>query len=873
MIYPHDFEHKIDFTIIRENLRQKCDFSIGRERVDALQFLTNAEAIKHLIATTQEMLTILQDSSIDYPQGEMYDLRERLSRIRIEGLFLDEQELFQLRKSLDVVVQYISFFTNLDKERFPYLTSPTAFPVLGDSATSSVYKIVVTKIDTLLDKYGNLRDNASPELARIRKELKLSQGSVSKALSSILRQAQADGLVDKDVTPTLREGRLVIPVPPMYKRKIGGIVHDESATGKTVFIEPQQVVEANNRIRELEGDERRERIRILIAFADTLREHIPTIQSAQELLGDIDFLHAKALLAKELNAIAPQVQNQPMVDWREAYHPILLLNFRKQNKTVVPLTIQLSKENRILIISGPNAGGKSVCLKTVALLQYMLQCGLLVPLREDSTMGIFRDLLIDIGDQQSIEDDLSTYSSHLRNMKMFLKVAEQAASSPKRAGVVDDAEQIFPPVGGIRGGLLLLIDEFGGGTEPAIGGAIAQAVLLNLNQKEAYGVITTHYGNLKHLAEDTPGLINGAMLYDRGQLRPLFQLSMGQPGSSFAIEIARQIGLPEQIIAEATDIVGSEQIDYDKHLQDIARDKRYWENKRQQIRQKEKRLEERMAHYEEEIAGLKAKKKELLNEAKEEAAQLLQQSNATIERTIRQIKEAKADKEKTKAARKRLEDFKQQVETSDAPSPQRKRSKDSMHGVSLRDHAVETSIGRSPWGVSPKGQAPASRTPHSALLTLGTRVKKKGTNMVGEILSLTDKQAVVAFGNLQSTVALKDLEYISARQAKKTSSSPHSALLTPHSATSSNVLHNRKLSFARELDLRGMRADDALIELMNYMDDAIMVNAEEVRILHGTGTGALRQAVRGYLQSLRNIHAFHDAHPAEGGAGITIVEI
>ncbi len=869
MIYPHDFEHKIDFTIIRDNLRQKCDFSIGRERVDALQFLTNAEAIKHLIATTQEMLTILQDSSIDYPQGEMYDLRERLSRIRIEGLFLDEQELFQLRKSLDVVVQYISFFTNLDKERFPYLTSPTAFPVLGDSATSSVYKIVVTKIDTLLDKYGNLRDNASPELARIRKELKLSQGSVSKALSSILRQAQADGLVDKDVTPTLREGRLVIPVPPMYKRKIGGIVHDESATGKTVFIEPQQVVEANNRIRELEGDERRERIRILIAFADTLREHIPTIQAAQELLGDIDFLHAKALLAKELNAIAPQVQNRPMVDWREAYHPILLLNFRKQNKTVVPLTIQLSKENRILIISGPNAGGKSVCLKTVALLQYMLQCGLLVPLREDSTMGIFRDLLIDIGDQQSIEDDLSTYSSHLRNMKMFLKVAEQAASSPKRAGVADDAEQIFPPVGGIRGGLLLLIDEFGGGTEPAIGGAIAQAVLLNLNQKGAYGVITTHYGNLKHLAEDTPGLVNGAMLYDRGQLRPLFQLSMGQPGSSFAIEIARQIGLPEQIIAEATDIVGSEQIDYDKHLQDIARDKRYWENKRQQIRQKEKRLEERIAHYEEEIAGLKAKKKELLNEAKEEAAQLLQQSNATIERTIRQIKEAKADKEKTKAARKRLEDFKQQVETSDAPSPQRRRG---------RGQAVETSS----HGVSLKGQASASL--HSPLstnhfsLAIGTRVKKKGTNMVGEILSLTDKQAVVAFGNLQSTVALKDLEYISARQAKKApaTSSVMGRLQTlnaPQQGASSNVLHNRKLSFARELDLRGMRADDALIELMNYMDDAIMVNAEEVRILHGTGTGALRQAVRGYLQSLRNIHAFHDAHPAEGGAGITIVEI
>ncbi len=822
MIYPADFEHKIDFTVIRENLREKCEFTIGRERVDALEFLTDAERIRQLISETQEMLAILQDSSLDYPQGEMHDLRENLSRIRIEGLFLDEQELWHLRKSLDIVVQYIRFFASLEKERFPYLATDAS-----DTHEGKLYTQIVTKIDTLLDKYGNLRDNASVELARIRKELKLSQGSVSRALSSILRQAQAEGLVDKDVTPTLREGRLVIPVPPMYKRKIGGIVHDESATGKTVFIEPQQVVEANNRIRELEGDERRERICILVAFSNELREHIPAIQESQVLLGDIDFLHAKALLAQELNAIAPQIVNKPMVDWKEAYHPVLFLNFRKQNKTVVPLTIQLSKEKRILIISGPNAGGKSVCLKTVALLQYMLQCGLLVPLREDSTMGIFQHLLIDIGDQQSIEDDLSTYSSHLRNMKHFVR-----NSNPRT---------------------LLLIDEFGGGTEPAIGGAIAQAVLLNLNQKGAFGVITTHYGNLKHLAEDTPGLINGAMLYDRGQLRPLFQLSIGQAGSSFAIEIARSIGLPESIIAEATEIVGTEQIDYDKHLQDIARDKRYWENKRQQIRQKEKHLQERIEHYEEEISGLKAKKREVLNEAKQEAAQLLQESNATIERTIRQIKEAKADKEKTKAARKKLEDFKQQVEKpAQTPAKKKKEQK-------VKENNCQLSI-------------------INYQLTPGTRVRKKNTTIVGEILSMTDKQAVVAFGNLQSTVALKDLEYVSARQAKAASAPTNGSIISKmmaaqQSSNSSAALHNRKLSFARELDLRGMRADEALIELMNYIDDAVMVNAEEVRILHGTGTGALRQAVRGYLQNLRNIHAFHDAHPAEGGAGITIVEI
>ncbi len=832
MVYPAEFEHKIDFTVIREHLLQHCAFAIGRERVADLHFLTDYQAIATLIAQAGEMCTILHDSSLDYPSAEMHDLREHLSRIRIEGLFLDEPELFRLRKSLDTTLQYIHFFAELDAVRFPHISQLHANREgMNDSR---LYRLLVQKLDTLLDKYGNLRDNASPELARIRKELKASQGSVSRALASILRQAQADGMVDKDVTPTLREGRLVIPVPPMYKRKIGGIVHDESATGKTVFIEPQQVVEANNRIRELEGDERRERIRILTAFANELREHIPAIQASQELLGDIDFLHAKARLADELQAIAPHIVNKPLVDWKEARHPVLYINFKKHQKTVVPLTIQLTKEKRILVISGPNAGGKSVCLKTVALLQYMLQCGLLVPLREDSTMGIFQHLLIDIGDEQSIEDDLSTYSSHLRNMKHFLKVLAPNVQSP-----VSNIQHLNPRSG------LVLIDEFGGGTEPAIGGAIAQAVLLRLNEQKAFGVITTHYGNLKHVAEDTPGLVNGAMLYDRGQLRPLFQLSIGQPGSSFAIEIARSIGLPESIITEATNIVGTDQIDYDKHLQDIARDKRYWENKRQNIRQKEKHLEEKIAHYEEEMAGIKAKRKELLNEAKEEAALLLQQSNATIEKTIREIKEAKADKEKTKAARQKLEEFRGKVEISGKTSKAHKDKKKSIV------------------------QHPVSNVQHPTEWAIGTRVRKKGTSIVGEILSLTDKQAVVAFGNLQSTVALKELEFVSARQAKQIAK----PTIVSRSSNASDSLHTRKMNFARELDLRGMRADDALIELMNYVDDAVMVGAEEVRILHGTGTGALRQAVRGYLQNLRTIHAFHDAHPAEGGAGITVIEI
>ena len=591
---------------------------------------------------------------------------------------------------------------------------------------------------------------------------------------------------------------LVLPVPPAYKRKIGGIVHDESATGKTVFIEPQQVVEANNRIRELEGEERRERIRILTAITSEIRPEIPAIIATEDYLAEVDFLRAKAIFALDINAIVPEFAKKPLLDWREAYHPVLLLNFRRQGKTVIPLTIRLT-DNRILVISGPNAGGKSVCLKTVALLQYMLQCGLPVPMSEASTMGFFKQLLIDIGDEQSIEDDLSTYSSHLRNMKHFVRYA--------------DAQT------------LLLIDEFGTGTEPMIGGAIAQAVLSQLNEQHAFGVITTHYGNLKHFAEQTPGVINGAMLYDRGKLKPLFQLSIGQAGSSFAVEIARQIGLPETIIQRATDIVGEEHIDYDKQLQDIARDKRYWENKRQNIRQREKHLEEKIAHYEEQLAGIKAKKRAILEEANAEAADLLRKSNATIERTIREIKEAKAEKKATQAARQKVETLKTKVESK------------------------------------------TSKSTTSSKASATTNSNSKQNKVLRD---------------------LRDLKILSKNPAKLIHEVPTPSRLSPLASSpktiSSNVadeLRAKKLSFKRELDIRGLRVDEALDNLIAYIDDALMVNAEQVSILHGTGTGALKQVVRDYLaerqKSMRRLKSgditFHDGDPDRGGAGITIVEL
>lgn len=777
MTYPQNIEQKIDFQVIRDCLKSCCTSSLGKERVDEMLWVNHYKTVQNRLAHLREMMSVLTDSSLSFPQGDIYDLREALARIRVEGLFMDENELFSLRKMLDYVGQLERFFTLLDREKYPLLASLplTSFP-----------SHLIVAIDRIIDRYGKMKDSASPELARIRKDIAQSQGSVSRALNAILRQAQADGLLDKDAAPTMREGRLVLPVPPAYKRKIGGIVHDESATGKTVFIEPQQVVEANNRIRELEGEERRERMRILLEMTEYIRPEISHVLASEEFLADVDFLRAKALFAEDIEAIVPEVHNQPMLDWREARHPILLLNFRKQGRMVVPLSIRL-KDNRILVISGPNAGGKSVCLKTVALLQYMLQCGLAVPMNEASEMGLFENLLLDIGDEQSIEDDLSTYSSHLRNMKHFVRYA--------------------------NGKTLLLIDEFGTGTEPMIGGAIAEAVLTQLNEQKAYGVITTHYSNLKHLAERSKGIINGAMLYDRGQLKPLFQLSIGQAGSSFAVEIARQIGLPEQIIQRATDIVGEEHIDYDKQLQDIARDKRYWENKRQNIRQKEKHLEEKIAHYEEQMAGIKAKKRAIIEEANQQAADLLKKSNATIERTIREIKEAKAEKKATQQARQKVENLKSKVEEK-----------------------------------STKVSKPSSAS-----------ASKKQKNVLRD---------------------LSELKVLSKNPAKliQETNTPKPKMVSSNVA---DELRRRKLSFSRELDIRGLRVDEALEVLIAYIDDALMVNAEMVTILHGTGTGALKQVVRDYLaerqKTMRKLRSgdisFHDGDPDRGGAGITVVEL
>ena len=799
--YPSNIENKIDFVVIREDLRARCASNLGRERVDEMSFHTDYATVSHLLAMTHQMYMALSDASLSFPRGDIHDMRESISRIRVEGLFLDETELDALRHSLSYAYELETFFLQLDEQLYPLLRTLPAF----EDVEGSLHTMVRT-IDNVLDKYGRLADNASPELARIRRELNSLQGSVGRTLASILRQAKAAGFVEGDVTPTLREGRLVIPVSPAYKRKIGGIVHDESATGKTVFIEPQQVVEANNHIRELESEERRERIRILQTITEALRPQVPLILRSQEMLADVDFLRAKVSLAQALHAIYPELVDQPMLEWYQAYHPVLLLHYEPQGKKVVPLNIRLrEEENRVLVISGPNAGGKSVCLKTVALLQYMLQCGLLVPCAEQSRAGLFSQLMIDIGDEQSIQDELSTYSSHLRNMKYFVRNA--------------DARTLF------------LIDEMGTGTEPLIGGAIAEAVLRELVDKEALGIVTTHYTNLKHFAEQTPKVVNGAMLYDRHEMRPLFQLSIGQAGSSFAVEIARQIGLSEPIIQYATDLVGEEHIDYDKHLQDIARDKRYWENKRQQIRQKEKALEERIAQYEEQMSGIKQKKRELLEEARQQAADLLQQSNATIERTIREIKEAKADKERTKAARKKVEAMKEKVKSQESKA---------------------------------ESQESRAKSQESRVKSQESRAKSTKTKV-----EMNGKRVLKDFSELRA---------IGKQMAKE---APQTPSKTISNTTVRNTVRQRTLAFERTLDLRGMRIDEATERLIAYMDDALMVGAGEVTILHGTGTGALKQLTRDYLSDInRQRHKrgqvpleYGDGDVNHGGAGLTIVNL
>ena len=822
MIYPQNFEQKTGFDKVRRLISDKCLSPLGQERVAEMEFSADYTTVIERLEQTDEFVRILH-GEVEFPASFFFDVRYSLKRIRPEGTWLDEKELFDLKRSLQTINDIVRFFRTEEDEEIAY---PALTALAGDIL---VFPQLIGKIDSILDKFGKVKDNASPTLAQIRKEISSTMSGISRSLQSILRNAQSEGVVDKDVTPTMRDGRLMIPVAPAFKRKIKGIVHDESASGKTVFIEPEVVVEANNRVRELEGDERREIMKILTEFTNIVRPMVPDILQSYEFMADIDFIRAKALFAEQVKGIKPVVENVQQVDWARAVHPLLYLSLQKQNKQVIPLDITLDEKKRILIISGPNAGGKSVCLKTVGLLQYMMQCGLLIPLHESSRTGIFSSIFIDIGDEQSIENDLSTYSSHLTNMKYFVRNCNEKT--------------------------IILIDEFGSGTEPQIGGAIAEALLDRFNRNRSFGVITTHYQNLKHFAEDTEGIVNGAMLYDRHLMQPLFKLSIGNPGSSFAVEIARKIGLPEDVIADASAKVGSDYIDMDKYLQDIVRDKRYWESKRQNIRQQEKTLEDITSRYEKDLEEVNRQRKEIMREAKAEAQRILAEANARIENTVREIKEAQAEKEQTKLARKALEEFKASVESAGEEDDKIARK---MAKLQERKERKKQ-----------KQNAPAAKqTFNRDVIEVGDNVRLKGQVSAGTVMELQGKQAVVAFGMIKSTVKLEQLEKVSKGQIKKEIQKS-----TFVSSDTTDHMHEKKLNFKQEIDVRGMRGDEALQTVTYFIDDAIQVGASKVRILHGTGTGILRQLIRDYLHSVPGVRHYHDEHVQLGGAGITVVEL
>lgn len=824
MILPENFENKLGFDRIREMLKNYCLCNLGRNEVENMTFSNDFETISSEHLVTEDMRKILQLED-KFPQDNYIDASPYLTKIEVMGSYPEVEELHDLRKSQQTIGNISKFFSKTEIQE-KYSSVSDEFKHL------KILPGVIQKIDTILSEEGLVRDNASPELKELRTTLKQKHVAVTRKINAILKSARQEGIVDSDAELTLRNGRPVIPVAANYKRRIGGLVQDESATGKTVYIEPHAVVELNNELRELEYAERREIIRILIRFADFVRPHLQDLLDLYQQLGRIDFLRAKAKLALYINGVHTILQQSEQMEWKNAVHPLLYLSHKKLDKEVIPLNIQLNADNRILLISGPNAGGKSVCLKTVGLLQYMLQCGLLIPMSENSETRIFDQIFIDIGDEQSLENDLSTYSSHLLNMKHFLKASNSNT--------------------------LILIDEFGTGTEPALGGAIAEAILEKFNQLMVFGIITTHYANLKHFASETQGIINGAMLFDTQKIMPLYTLSIGEPGSSFAIDIARSIGLPESILQGATDKIGEDHINIEKHLREILRDKKYWDEKRKRIRNVEKTLDHLYENYHHELEDLQRERKIILSRAKKEAEDILLNANKAVERTIREIKENNAEKEKTRKAREKLDTYKTHF-TNEKKSPdkfEKKQKELKKAGEKLAKYSPEIQK-----ALVNKGSVIKKE---KFYLCIGDHVKMRGFDTVGEIIDIQGKNYVVAIGGMITTLKQDMIE--------KADTSPDQHVKKRKAIISTNFDERRK-KFKPEIDVRGKRADEALKVITDFMDDATLVSVKQVKILHGKGNGILRQLIRDYLKTLEVVKNISDAHADAGGAGITIVEL
>ena len=824
-IYPSNFELKIGFDKIRELLRSRCLSSLGQDLVDNMTFSSDDERIERELDEVTEFMKIINEG-MNFPTGYFIDMRPALLRSKVVGSYLEVNDLFNLRRSLETIRAIVAFLNNAEEKTLPRLKDIIK--------NVQVFPFIYERLDQIINKHGQVKDNASPELAQIRREILSLQSNITKIMNSILKRVQAEGLVEKDISISMRDGRAVIPVIASNKRKIRGIIHDESATGRTAYVEPEEIVETNNRIRELESAEQREIIKILTRFTDELRPYADDIAYSYEVMAIFDFIRAKALWSIQSKSVKPHIVSSPEIDWIAARHPLLEINLSRENRKIIPLDIRLSSKDRILLISGPNAGGKSVCLKTVGLLQYMLQCGVPVPLQIDSRVGLFKKIFIDIGDDQSLENDLSTYSSHLINMRFIVKNCNPES--------------------------LVLIDEFGTGTEPMLGGAIAESILKKINLLGTYGVITTHYTNLKHFASSAEGIVNAAMLYDSHRMEPLFQLEIGKPGSSFAFEIARKIGLPEDILREATEKIGAEHIDFDKHLRDIVRDKRYWESKRQKIKDSEKKLDDLVETYETNLSETKKLRKEIIDQAKKEASEILAGSNKIVERTIREIKEAAAEKERTQELRQKLEEFKEDLTKKTEETEaliQRKMDKllRSENRKKERPQKVEAL----------KPAVSARKTPPE--IKVGSWVKLTGQTSAGEVLEIKDDRIIVAFGHLRSVLKRNKLELVSHNESKRASVSNNTI------ARINFEIGERKLTFKPNIDVRGTRAEEALQKIRDFIDEAVMVDAKEVWILHGKGNGILREIIQSYLKTEPAVRSCRDEHVQFGGSGITIVDL
>lgn len=798
MIYPENFEEKIGFRQIRSLIRDRCLSELGEDRVDKIVFSAEYDEIKYQLSITEEFRTILEGTA-RFPAQDYLNLLPELDRLRLEGTVIDYEKIFDLKISLRAILEVIEYIRRLEEEKFPLLRELTSERF--DPAD------IFNHLDKIIDEKGLMKDNASRELSSIRRNLRSRKETVGRKISKSLELAKSSGWADKDVEPTIRGGRMVIPVSATNKRKIKGFIHDESASGQTVFIEPAEAFDTNNEIRDLENAEKREINRILGEFTRQLRPHIDELADLYEFLGQIDFIRAKAKYAMDLDAHMPELLNRQEASWTDARHPLLYLSHKAANKKVVPLNIELYERQRILVISGPNAGGKSVCLKTVGLLQYTMQCGIPVSMNKDSKMGVFDNIFIDIGDEQSLENDLSTYSSHLLNIKHFVEHLNEKS--------------------------LFLIDEFGAGTEPQLGGAIAESVLETINRLKSFGVITTHYANLKIVADELEGVVNGAMLFDSKNLEPLYILKTGKPGSSFAFEIAEHIGFPKEVLKEAARKTGSTQLDFEKQLQQLEVDKLELEKQKDRIKVADDFLSEMIGRYEKLNAEVEQSRESILKEAKSEAENILKQSNKLIENTIREIKEAKAEKTKTRELREKISHQKEKISQ-----------------IQTRTEKKET----------PEEEAKKGK------IKKGDLVKIKDQNIAGEVIEVRDHTAVVSFDTFKLSVSIDKLQHASSKQLKKTGKTATSSYRKV-----SDDLGNKMANFKQMIDLRGQRVEEALNKLRDYIDHAILLNISEVSILHGKGSGALREAIRQYLSEVQEVKKFHDAHPDQGGHGITHV--